>query len=100
MRNSVVLIFCSLLFLGMLLAGQVRQAEIDLQLAIRTETINGDLKGAIAQYEALIKKYGEDKVVVATALLRMADCYQLLDDPRAQSLWERIVREYPEQGQA
>jgi Tol biopolymer transport system component len=100
MRSAVVLIVCPLLFLGMILAAQTRQSDIDLQVAIRTETIKGDLKGAIAQYEALIKKYGEDDVMVATALLRMADCYQLLDDPRAASLWERIVRDYPRQRQA
>lgn len=96
-----------LVFAAMLLAadsgtiGQPkRQADIDLQAAIRTETVMGDLKGALKQYENLIAKYGKDRPVAATALVHMAECYEKLGDTQAQKIYERVVRDYADQKEA
>ena len=55
---------------GMLLAAgavaqQKKQAEIDLQAAIRKETVDGDLKAAIKQYGDIVAKYSKDRAVAA-----------------------------------
>ncbi len=80
------------------LAQPTRPPEVALQAAIRTETIDGDLRKAIQQYEAVAK--GSDRVAGAQALLRMADCYQKLGDAQARSTYERLVRDFAEQTQA
>ena len=67
------------------------------EAARKLETVDGDLKGAIRQYEAIVKAYSADRATVARALLRMGECYQKLGDQQASRLFERIVREFPEQ---
>ena len=72
--------------------------ELALKAAMDKETIDGDLAGAIAQYKALADKYAKsDRGVAAEALLRLADAYQKLGDTQARVIYERVVREYPDQ---
>lgn len=94
-----------LVLAGMMLAGGVvaqtrKQQDIDLQAAIRKETVDGDLKGAIKQYERITAKYKEDRSVVAKALLRMGECYEKLGDVQARKAYERLINSYPDQTDA
>ena len=82
------------------IAQQNKQADIELQAAIRTETVNGDLKSAIKQYEAIVAKYGKDRGVAASALIHIAECYQKLGDKESQKVYERIVRDFGDQKDA
>lgn len=86
-----------LLLVGGVIAQQKRQQDIDLQAAIRTETVDGDLNGAIKQYGAIVSKYTADRAVSAKALVHMAECYQKLGDAQAQKIYERIVQEFTDQ---
>ena len=90
--------------LVMALAGgafaQRNQADIDLQAAIRTETIDGSLNAAITQYQAIVSKHSGDRAIVAEALVRMAECYQKLGDVQALPIYQRIVRDFAEQKSA
>jgi len=84
------------------LASQVKdnQAEVALQAAIKTETVDGDLKGAIEQYKKIAAQPGAGRAVVATALLRMGQCYEKLGDAdmrEARKAYEQVVREYADQ---
>ena len=79
---------------------QRNQAELDLQAAIRTETIDGNLNAAIEQYQSIVSKNGGDRAVVAEALVRMAECYQKLGDAQARPIYQRVVRDYAEQKSA
>jgi Tol biopolymer transport system component len=88
------------LLAGGVLAQQKNQQDIDLQAAIRTETVDGDLNGAIKQYGAIVSKYKADRGVAATALVRMAGCYQKLGDAQARTIYERVVREFGDQRDA
>jgi Tol biopolymer transport system component len=95
---------------GLLLAGflmaagagaQQRPQDLALQAAIRTETVTGDLRKAIAEYQAIVDTYLKtDRGAAANALLRMADCYQKLGDQQATKLFERVVREFGDQKEA
>ncbi len=99
MRTQLVVIIGTMVVLGATtLAEQAARPEVALQRAIRTETIDGDLRGAIRQYEAIAR--GGDRGAAAQALLRMADCYQKLGDSQAKNTYERLVRDFPEQTQA
>ena len=72
-------------------------AEILMESARQKETVEGDLKGAIRQYEEIVKKYAADRPTVAKALVRMAEAHQKLGDAEAQKIFERVVRDYSDQ---
>jgi Tol biopolymer transport system component len=78
---------------------QRNRADVDLQGAIRTETVDGDLQKAVRQYQAIVSTHASDRAIVAAALVHMADCYQKLGGAQAQQIYERVVREYGDQPQ-
>jgi len=81
-----------------LAAGQKNdQAELALKAAIKTETVDGNLKGAIEQYKKIAAQPGAGRATVATALLRMGQCYEKLGDSEARKAYERVVREFGDQ---
>jgi len=75
-----------------------QDAERQLKAAMNTELVDGNLKLAIEQY----KKVAEsgNRALAAQALLRMAECYQKLGDAEAQTIYERLVRDYGDQKDA
>ena len=82
------------------IAGQ-RTADVALREAVETETVRGDVKGAIEQYKQIVETYGKsDRATAAQALLRMAGAYQKLGDSEAQAIYQRVIREYPDQKEA
>jgi Tol biopolymer transport system component len=94
-------IIVCLLTVGGLVAQQRRQQDIDLQAAIRTETVDGDLQAAIKRYNEIVSKYGKtDRAVAAQALVHVAECYQKLGSAQAQTVYAQIVRDYADQTEA
>jgi Tol biopolymer transport system component len=76
-------------------------AQAMLEAAKQKATLEGDLPGAIKQYQAVVDKYGKaDRGAAATALVRMAECYQKLGDAQARKVLERVVREFADQKDA
>jgi len=76
------------------------RAEVALQAAIKTETVDGDLRGAIEQYKKIAALPGAGRATVATALLRMGQCHEKLgqaDTQEARKAYEQVVREYADQ---
>ncbi|MDP2999696.1 MAG: hypothetical protein Q8N47_19570 [Bryobacterales bacterium] len=83
---------------ALLAAGQKNdQAELALKAAIKTETVDGDLKGAIEQYKKIAAQPGAGRATVATALLRMGQCHEKLGNAEARTAYERLVRDYADQ---
>ena len=81
-----------------LAAGQKNdQAELALKAAIKTETVDENLKGAIEQYKKIAAMPGAGRATVATALLRMGQCHEKLGNAEARTAYERVVREYGDQ---
>jgi Tol biopolymer transport system component len=100
-KKAVQALLGALLLAGAIgVAQQRKQQEIDLQAAIRKETVDGDLNGAIKQYAAIVSKYKSDRTTAAMALVRMADCYRKMDDAESRKLYERVVKEYGDQKEA
>jgi Tol biopolymer transport system component len=73
------------------------RAEAQLQAAINKETVEGDLKGAIDLYQKLAD--GSDHAVAAKALVRLGQCYEKLGSAEARKAYERVVREFSDQGE-
>ena len=99
MRQASYRIAAALLgaLLALPAAAQVK-AEVALRAAMETETVKGDLKGAIEQYKKVAQ--AGDRAIAARALIRMAECYQKLGDAESRKIYERVVREYADQNEA
>ncbi len=105
MRHTKPLILTGLLCAALLTGFQEDQtqdkkARVELQAAIKVETVDGDLKGAIERYKKIIARDDAERTTVAAALLRMGGCYEKLGDAElqeARKVYERVVREYSDQ---
>ena len=62
--------------------------------------VDGDLNGAISSFRRSLIVRETDRAIVATALVRMAECYQKLGDAQARKIYERVVRDFADQGEA
>lgn len=45
----------------------------------------------------IVDTFKTDRAVVATALVRMAECYQKLGDAESRKIYERVAREFADQ---
>src|ERR1044071_734499 len=62
-------------------SGRSQSAETMLEGARRLEVVDGDLKGAIKQYQAVVDRFSRtDRSAAARALLLMAEAYQKVSD--------------------
>jgi Tol biopolymer transport system component len=82
---------------ALLFAQSTRTAEVELKSAQHKAEVEGDLKGAIKQYGAIVAKFKTDRAIAALALVRMAECYQKLGDAESKKIYERVVKEYADQ---
>ena len=98
------LCYCGALALALAVVAEApaqRTASTDLDVQFKAaqqkEIVDGDLKGAINQYLAVVAHAGTNRALAAQALLRAAECYRKQGDAQARNTYERIVREYPDQ---
>ncbi len=94
--TCALILAAALLGLGAELAAQrTESAQALLRTAMDTETVDGNFSGAIKQYQAIAERFDRtDRGAAATALLRMAGCYEKLGDPKARNVYESIVRDF------
>src|SRR5450759_3196040 len=76
-----------------------RPAEVQLKAALHKEQVEGDLNGAIEQYKKIAAQPGAGRATVATALLRMGQCYEKLGNAEARTAYERLVRDFADQAE-
>lgn len=97
-RSMVRTVLVAFTFGLSMMAQSSRTAAVQLKAAENKEQVEGDLKGAIKQYEAIVTKYGKtDRAVAAMALVHMGECYQKNGDAQAQRIYEQVVRDYADQ---
>ncbi len=97
-KTLTIILMTGMLAVGMESTRQSGQAEVELQAAIRMETVEGNLKGAVEAYKKLAD--GADRGVAAKALVRMGQCYEKLGDAEAKVAYERVVRDFADQKEA
>src|SRR5687767_557800 len=103
MNQRLVIIVVTLLMLGTQMTSARQNAVAAETLLARAQhkaTIEGDLKGAIEEYKKVVAVAGSNRALAAQALLRMAECHQKLGDSAARSIYERVIRDYPDQNDA
>jgi len=100
-REFALACLCAVLVLAGAPMAQTGSASAMLRAAMDRAQVDGDLNGAIKQYQTIVDAFAKsDRAIVATALVKMAECYQKLGDAQARKIYERVVREFAEQGQA
>lgn len=100
-RTWVIGIVAAALAAGAVGSAQApRSGEVQLRAAQHKAEVEGDLKGAIEDYRRIVAAAAGNRAVAAEALVRMAECYQKLGDAEAQTIYERIVRDYADQNDA
>jgi len=77
---------------------QSMKDEVALRAAMETETVSGDLKGAIEQYKKIAES--KDRSIAGRALVRLAESYRKLGDAEAQKIYRTIVQQYSDQKDA
>jgi len=96
-RTTLVLLSTVLLLAAGLAAQKPDSAQALLRAATDKAVVDGDLNGAIKQYQTIVDKFRTDRAVVATALVHMAECYQKLGDAESRKIYERVMREFTDQ---
>jgi Tol biopolymer transport system component len=74
------------------------QAEVLLQSALHKEMVDGELEQAIDLYKKIVATHGSNRPVAAKALLQIGQCYEKLGKDEARKAYERLVRDYADQG--
>ena len=96
MKLKIVnLIFC-LLTLTVVI-GQSNDADKMLNKAIYQEEVNGDLQKAIEMYEMIVKKFPDERNVVAKAMYRNAFANEKSGHKTAKGLYQKIISNYADQ---
>jgi len=72
---------------------------VELEAAIATEHVKGDLDGAIAAYRKIAANAAAPRDIRAKALLNLAGCYEKQGE-QALSVYQQIVRDVPDQPEA
>ncbi len=86
--------------LALWLAAQAAGADLDgrLEAARHSETVDGDLKSAIDQYNAILERARENRPIAARALLQLAQCQEKLGRrDAAHAAYLRLVKEFSDQ---
>jgi tetratricopeptide (TPR) repeat protein len=67
--------------------------------AILEEESQHNLPAAVADYQQVVAAFDEDRKAAAAALFRLAECQRKLHhDDQAKAAYERVVREFADQG--
>ena len=93
----VSLLLAIMLLPAGLVGRQQDSPEVLLKSAMHRELVDGDLRAAIKEYEAIVSRHSSNRGVAARALLQMALCYEKLGQTEARAAYERLVREYADQ---
>ncbi len=103
MRTRILMLVAVGVSLATLSGGVAAQrsdpaAQALLRTATDKEVVDGDIKAAITQYQAIADRYGStDRATAAQALLRTAEAYRKLGNPQAKQTYQKIVAQYADQ---
>jgi Tol biopolymer transport system component len=70
------------------------------QQALAKERADGKLGEAIALYQRIVKENAGNRSLAAKALVQLGRAYERLGQTEARSAYERVLREYADQGDA
>ena len=80
-------------------AAQAQSGHDLFQQALVQERVEGNLEGAIQLYGRVVAEYPSDRALGAQALMQMGHSYELLRNPEASKVYQRVARDYGDQGE-
>ncbi len=95
-RNTLIAAIFAVVFLS----GQnaLAQSGYDLfQKGLVAERSKGDLDEAIQLYQRIVEAHGDERALVAKALVQTGQCYEKLGRAEARKAYERVIREFADQ---
>ena len=98
MRSAWLAVVAVVLAVSLQAAPQIDSSEIQLQAAVNKATVEGDLKGAIFDFQKILNTPGVSRPVAAKALLHLGQCHEKLGTAEARKSYERILKDYADQG--
>jgi len=91
-------------FIGILLTASGFQTSPEYKILFEkakfTMETKGDLNGAIALFNDIIKKYPKEREYSAKSQLYIGLCYEKLGNTEARKAYERVVRDYADQAES
>ena len=99
MRGAGLAIVAVVLAVSLHAAQQIDPAEIQLQAAVNKATVEGDLKGAILDFQRILNTAGVSRAVAARALFHLGQCHEKLGTVEARKSYERVVKDFADQGE-
>lgn len=99
-RFVAMSLLAGLLLIPFAIAQKDDQAEMLLQAAQQKQLVEGQLEEAIQLYKRIVQEHPGTKAVAAQALLEMGRCYEKLGNTEARKAYERLLRDYGDQGEA
>ena len=99
--KNVVFVMILAVVLGTTVWGQRSpRHQVLFERAKYTMETKGDLSGAIALFEEILKKYPEARETAAKAQLHIGLCYEKLGFKEAQKAFQKVIDDYPDQSDA
>ena len=98
MRTAGLAVVAVVLAVSLHAAPQIGSSEIQLQAAVNKATVEGDLKGAIFDFQRILNTPGVSRAVAANALLHLGQCHEKLGTAEARKSYERVLKDYADQG--
>src|SRR5262245_51006366 len=93
---STLLLFGSSQFLN----AATNELAASLQKGLFEEEANHNYTAAITAYDAVIRRFDENRKLAATAIFRIGEIYRKQGRTNeAAAQYERVVREFPEQSE-
>jgi len=100
MNRTVHIALAAVVALGTPSVGRPQTGADRFQQALKKERVDGDLKGAIALYQQILKEQAEDHSLSARVLLQLGAAYEKQGNADAKAAYQRIVRDFADQTEA
>ena len=98
MKSRIFIFVFLALALVILSSAYIQQSAEQLyQSGLYKEEVEGELEGAIAIYERILKDFSGNRATAAKALYHIGMCYEKLGKQGAQKAYQRLIDEYPGQ---
>jgi WD40 repeat protein len=94
---AVVVVLAVAAAVALRAAPQIDPSEIQLQAAVNKATVEGDLKGAILDFQKILNTPGVSRPVAANALLHLGQCHEKLGSAEARNSYERVLKDFADQ---
>lgn len=99
--TMVLLVGAAVLHVGLTYARPTQQesAKELFERAIFLEESKGDLEGAIALFQKVVKSFPGERTTAAQALFHIGTCYEKLGMREAQKAFQDVIESYPDQAE-